>query len=85
MKISKFQEGGAMPQGGAPAGPEAGGNPLDQIIPAMQQALQAQDCNALMQACASLLQLVGGAQAAAQGAGPQPTFARRGGKLVRIG
>ena len=86
MKIGKFQEGGAMPQGGAPAAaPQGGGNPLDQIIPAMQQAVQSQDCNTLMQVCSAFLQIVGEAASAQQQAGPQPSFARRGGRLVRIG
>lgn len=91
MKIGKFQEGGAMPQGGTPAAapqsgePQGSGNPLDQIIPAMQQAVQAQDCNTLMQVCSAFLQIVGDAANAQQQAGPQPAFARRGGRLVRIG
>ena len=86
MKIGKFQEGGAMPQSGAPAAaPQGGGNPLDQIIPAMQQAVQAQDCNTLMQVCSAFLQIVGDAASAQQQAGPRPAFARRGGRLVRIG
>lgn len=90
MKIGKFQEGGAMPQGapqgGAPEGgaPQGGGDPLAQIIPAMQQAVQAQDCNTLMQVCSAFLQLVGDAAAASQGAAPQPSFARKGGRLVRV-
>lgn len=90
MKIGKFQEGGAAPAPGAApaAAPEqqaGGGNPLDQIIPAMQQAVQAQDCATLMQVCTAFLQLVGEASAAAAGPEPQPSFARRGGRLVRIG
>lgn len=88
-KIGKFQQGGAMPggEGGAPTpeggAPQGGGqDPMAEIIPAMQQALQANDCNGLMQVCGAFLQLISEAQGAQEQ--PQPTFARRGGRLVRI-
>lgn len=83
--IRKFQEGGAMPtgEGGVEGGaPQGGQDPMAQIIPAMEQALQANDCNTLMQICGSFLQMISEAQGMQEQ--PQPTFARRGGKLVRI-
>lgn len=84
MKITKFQEGGAMPTGAAPQGAEQAsapqGDPMEQIIPAMAQAVQNGDCQSLMQICGQFLQVIG-AQAQQQ---PQPTFARKGGRLVRI-
>lgn len=87
-RIGKFQQGGEMPggEGGAPApeggAPQGGQDPMAEIIPAMQQALQANDCNGLMQICGAFLQLISDAQGAQEQ--PQPTFARRGGRLVRI-
>lgn len=85
--IRKFQQGGAMPggEGGAPQEggvPQGGQDPMAEIIPAMQQALQANDCNGLMQICGAFLQLISEAQGAQEQT--QPTFARRGGRLVRI-
>lgn len=86
-KIGKFQQGGAMPGGEGGAAPEGGApqggqDPMGEIIPAMQQAVQANDCNGLMQVCGAFLQLISEAQGAQEQ--PQPTFARRGGRLVRI-
>lgn len=85
-RIGKFQMGGEMPsgEGGAPEGaaPQGGGDPMAEIIPAMQQALQANDCNGLMQICGAFLQLISEAQGVQEQ--PQPTFARKGGRLVRI-
>ena len=53
-EVKKFQEGGAMPAEGAapaesapvesaPAGPEAGGDPMQQILQAAAQAVQNND------------------------------------------
>lgn len=87
-RIGKFQQGGAMPaEGGAPApeqggAPAGGGDPMAEIIPAMQQAVQAGDCNGLMQICGAFLQMIAEAQGGA--AEPQPTFARHGARLRRI-
>lgn len=91
-KVAKFQMGGEMPagEGGAPAeggAPDAGGgqDPMQEIIMGMQQAMQAGDCEGLMQVCGAFLQLIAEAQGAGAAADqPQPTFARRGGRLVRI-
>lgn len=100
-KVKKYQEGGQAPapqdtamaapaEGGnmAPteAGPEAaGGNPMEQILAAAQQAVQTQNCEAAMMVCQALLEIVAQAQGGPQSA-PQeePTFARNGAKLVRV-
>lgn len=88
--VRKFQEGGAMPASGPEqAAPEqqGAGNPdaaMQQIVQAMAEALQAGDCNALQQVCAQFLQMITGG-APQQAEQPAPTFARRGGRLVRIG
>lgn len=94
-KITKFQEGGAMPapqgapEGGAPAG---GGeqDPMAQLLQIAQQALQNKDAEAAFAVCDGLLQLVAQAQggqggAPAPAAGPEggaPVF-KRGGQLVK--
>jgi hypothetical protein len=84
MKITKFQEGGAMPGGAqqeqGAAAQQQGGDVMEQIVPAMAQAVQNGDCQTLMQVCSQFLQFI---SAAAQQQ-PQPTFARRGGRLVKI-
>ena len=80
MKIKKFQQGGPAPA--EPAAPGQGGeNPIEGIVMGMQQAMQAGDCNALMQVCGQFLEMVGQPSAPA---GPAPTFQRKGGRLVRI-
>lgn len=87
MKIQKFQEGGQV-QGGAPAGQGGAqggtGDPMEQIIPAMQQAYQAQDCGALMQAVGAFLQVLSQAQGGAPAQAEQPAFARNGGRITRV-
>lgn len=82
MRIKKLQEGGQVePTEGAPVeGAEQ--DPMMQVIQVAQQALQTQDCQAAMAVCQALLQLAqGGAQEAPA---EEPTYARRGAKLVRI-
>ena len=89
-KFAKFlQEGGVAPEAApveeAPAAPEQGGSPEEQIMMACQQALQTQDCNLAMQVCQALLQMMGGgapAEAPAAPEGAQPVY-RRGGRLSR--
>ena len=92
-KITKFQEGGAMPaegapQGGDPNAPQGGGeqDPMVQLLQIAQQALQGKDCDAAMAVCDGLLQLVaqsqGGGEAPAPAEGSQPVF-KRGGKLIK--
>lgn len=91
MRIKRFQEGGPVgapveeqPMEGAPmeGQPEAGGqDPMMQILQVAQQALQEQNCEAAMAVCQALMQLAqGGGGAPAE----EPTYARRGARLVRI-
>lgn len=82
MKMFRFQAGGEMPAAQEQQ-PQNGGNPMDQIIPAMAQAVQAGDCQTLMQVCTDFLQLVSGAAGGPQQQA-QPTFARKGGRITRI-
>lgn len=87
--IGKFQEGGAMPPQGTPA-PQGGGDPMQEILMACQQAIETQDCQIAMQVCQILLQMTGGGAAPAEAA-PAPAPAepqgepvyRKGGQLVR--
>lgn len=89
-KIGKYQEGGpveapveegAAPEG-APVEEQGGQDPMMQILQVAQQALQEQNCEAAMAVCQALLQLAqgGGQEAPAE----EPTYARRGAKLVRV-
>lgn len=91
-KISKFQEGGPMPQGApeqemAPEQAPQGGaqDPMGQILQVAAQALQTQNCEAAMAVCQALMQLAQGAAGGPEQA-PQeePQFARNGARLVRI-
>lgn len=81
MKMQRFQAGGEMPV--AQEQQQGGGDPMNQIIPAMAQAVQAGDCQTLMQVCTDFLQLVSNAAGGPQQQA-QPTFARKGGRITRI-
>lgn len=92
-KYRKFQDGGAVPAGpapeeapvgGAPAGPEQGGDPLTQILQVAAMALQNQDCEAAMAVCQAFIELAQGGGEAAAPAPEEPTFARYGAKLIRV-
>ena len=91
MKLGrKYQEGGAMPAGAAPQGPQGGEDPMAMLMQGAQQAIQAQDCEIAMQVCQMLMELAGGgapAEAAPAEAAPAPAEGepvyRRGGRLVR--
>lgn len=76
MKFKKFQEGGAMPQGGEQ-------DPQAVLMQGAQQAVQNQDCQIAIQVCQMLLEMMGGSEAPA----PQPEQSepvyRMGGKLAR--
>lgn len=75
VKIEKFQEGGAAPA--APAGP----GPEEQIMQMAQQIVQQlgpEGAAMLAQAIMEMLQAAAPAPAAA------PTYAKQGGKLVRV-
>lgn len=90
MRIKRFQEGGPMeapmeegaPMEGAPAPEQGGEDPMMQVLQIAQQALQEQNCEAAMAVCQALLQLAqgGGQEAPAE----EPTYARRGARLVRV-
>lgn len=91
--LPKFQEGGEMPpaEGAAPEGApiegaapaEGGGDPMQQLLMACQQALESQDCNLAMQVCQALMQMAGGGgEPAPQEAPGEPVY-RMGGKLSR--
>lgn len=103
-QFRKFQEGGAMeapmeepmPQegapmeGGAPAGPAQGEDPMQMLMQLAQmaaQALQAQDPNMAMEVCNGLVEFVQIVQGQGQGQAPQEAPAepvyRRGGTLVK--
>ena len=91
-KIGKFQEGGEMnapveegaPMQGAPAPGQGGEDPLMRILQIAQQALQEQNCEAAMAVCQALLQLAQGSGAPQEAPAEEPTYARRGAKLVRV-
>lgn len=87
-----LQEGGEIPadQGApvdeVPAGEGApvqgGGDPMQELLMAAQQALQTQDCNIAMQVCQVLMQLAGGGQEAPAAPEGQPVY-KMGGRLSR--
>lgn len=88
-----LQEGGEMippadggtESAGAPAAApaEGGGDPMQQLLMACQQAVESQDCNLAMQVCQALMQMAGGGgEPAPQEAPGEPVY-RMGGKLSR--
>lgn len=87
--LKKFQQGGEMApapaEEPAPAAPEQGGSPEEQLMMACQQAIETQDCNLAVQVCQAILQMMGGGAPAAPAApeGQEPVY-RAGGKLVRF-
>ena len=91
-EVKKFQEGGAMPAESAtpaesaPARPEAGGDPMQQILQAAMQAVQNNDGQLALQVCAALVQLAQGGAGAPSGAPEgapegEPVY-RKGGRLA---
>ena len=87
--VKFMQEGGVAPEAapaeGAPAAPEQGGSPEEQIIMACQQAVQTQDCQLAMQVCQAVLQMLGGGapqEAPAAPEGQAPVY-KKGGKLSK--
>lgn len=77
--INKFQTGGAAPQGG--------GDPMQEILMACQQAVETQDCQIALQVCQVMLEMTGSAPAPAPAPAPaeapsEPVY-RKGGVLVR--
>lgn len=95
IRFRKFQEGGPMPAPGAEMGgaPQAGGDPVMELVQMAQQALETQNPQLALQVCDGLIQLVqGGAPEGGAPAGPeeapapeeagQPVY-RNGGRLIR--
>ena len=87
--LPKFQEGGAMEApvedpNAAPAAPEQGGDPQEQLLAACQQAVETQDCQLAIQICQALLQMAGGGapEEPAAPEGQQPVY-KKGGKLSK--
>lgn len=86
--IKFMQEGGVAPEAapaeGAPAGPEQGGDPMEQILQAAAQAVQTQDAQLALQVCQALVEMAGGGaqEAPAAPEGQAPVY-RKGGRLSR--
>ena len=78
--INKYQEGGPAPQGD--------GDPMQQLLQAAGEAAQSQNCELALQVCQVLVQMAqgGGAPQGGEEEPPaeEPTYARRGARLVRI-
>lgn len=90
--IPKFQEGGEMapPADGGAEGatapaeaPAKGGDPMQELLAACQQALESQDCNLAMQVCQALMQMAGGGGEPAPAEAPGQPVYRKGGRLSR--
>ena len=88
-QLLKFQEGGEAPapEGApaeAPAAPEQGGSPEEQILQAAMQAVQTQDAQLALQVCQALVEMAGGGAQPAPAApeGQAPVY-RKGGRLSR--
>ena len=87
--IAKFQEGGQVEPGTAPAPAEepvqeptgGGEDPMQQLAMACQQVLETQDCNLAMQVCQAILQMIGGGAPAPEEAPGEPVY-KMGGKLA---
>lgn len=78
--IGKFQEGGEMAAPAAEQAPQQ--DPMEAILQAAAQAVQAQDGNLALQVCQALVEMAGGGQQAAPEAPGQPVY-KKGGKLSR--
>ena len=75
-------QGGPAPEGGAP---EQGGQvPMAQILQVAAQAVQTQNCEAAMAVCQALMQVAQGGAGPEEAPQEEPTFARKGAKLVRV-
>ena len=82
MKVLKFQQGGAAPAQAAPEqGAPAGAGAEEQLAQMAQQIVQQIGPEASAALAQMIMQLV---QEGAQSQG-QPTYQRKGGKLVPIG
>ena len=73
---------GAPVEGGAPEG--GAQDPMQQILQVAAQAVQTQNCEAAMAVCQALMQIAQGGAAQEQAPQEEPTFARKGARLVRV-
>lgn len=86
--VKFLQEGGAAPEAApeeaAPAAPEQGGSPEEQIIQAAAQAVQTQDAQLALQVCQALVEMAGGGgqEAPAAPEGQAPVY-KKGGKFSK--
>ena len=81
MKIKKFQMGGEMPAEQAPQGGQPAASPEEQIMMMAQEIvsqLGPEGAMMLAEAIAQMVQQAGAPQQA-------PAYAKKGGRLVRIG
>ena len=83
-KIGYYQEGGEMAPAETAPEQAAVQDPMQQSLQVAVQAVQNQDCEAAMAVCQALLQLAQGGAPQEQAPQEEPTFAKRGAKLVRV-
>ena len=86
--VKFLQEGGVAPEAApveeAPAAPEQGGDPMEQILAACQQVVETQDCQLAIQVAQAILQMAGGGaqEAPAAPEGQAPVY-KKGGKFSK--
>ena len=83
-KISYYQEAGDMAPAETAPEQAAVQRAMQQSLQVAVQAVQNQDCEAAMAVCQALLQLAQGGAPQEQAPQEEPTFAKRGAKLVRV-
>lgn len=79
-KVKKFQEGGQV----APEQEGQAQDPMQQILQVAAEAVQSQNCEAAMAVCQALVQMAQGGGSAEQAPAEEPTFAKRGAKLIKV-
>lgn len=86
MKIKRFQEGGQAPTAPAEgAAPQGGANPEEQIMQMAQQIVQQLGPEAAALLAQAIMQMIQGAQQSPEaGVGAAPTYAKKGGRLVKV-
>ena len=85
MKIKRFQEGGQAPAPAAEGAPQGGANPEEQIMQMAQQIVQQLGPEAAALLAQAIMQMIQGAQQSPEaGAGAAPTYAKKGGRLVKV-
>ena len=87
MKVLKFQQGGAAPEGAAPeaqGGAPAQAGPEEQLAQMAQQIIQELGPDAAAMLAQMLVQMLQGQEGGGEQP-QQPTYQRQGGKLVMIG